>query len=140
MRDFHVREMDNLGQGDTQIVTRCENVHAAATENLDSLDDEYGVTQAKLNALQQKIDAFRTVQPKPRRKRATASAATKQMRDCFRKADKIVQQKLDKLVVQFKESAPAFYNEYEAARKNVGPAGRSSKDKKAGGDSTLKTA
>ena len=50
-------------------------MRSAATENLDSLDDEYGITQAKLNVLQQKIDAFRTVQPKPRRTRASASAA-----------------------------------------------------------------
>ena len=42
----------DLSRGrEAQVITRCENIHAAATENLDALDDEYGVTQAKLTAL-----------------------------------------------------------------------------------------
>ena len=110
------------GGRETQIITRCENIHAAATENLDALDDEYGVTQTKLNALQQKIDAFRTAQPKPRRTRAGSSAATEQLQECFAKADQIARTKLDKLVVQFEKSEPTFYSEYNAARR-IGEAG-----------------
>ena len=114
---------------EAEIVTRCENIHAAAVENLDALDDEYGVTQAKLTALQQKIDAFRTAQPKPRRTRASSSAATQQLRDCFAQADKIAHERLDKLAVQFETSEPAFFNEFTSARK-IGQVGsRSSKDK-----------
>lgn len=116
---------------ETQIITRCENIHAAATENLDALDDEYGVTQAKLTALQQKIDAFRTAQPKPRRTRASGSAATEQLRECFAQADLIANEKLDKLVVQFEKSEPTFFSEYISARKIGAVASRSPKEKQA---------
>ncbi len=120
----------DLARGrETQIITRCENIHNAATENLDALDDEYGVTQAKLTALQTKIDAFRTAQPKPRRTRATSSAATEQLRACFAQADQILDEKLDKLVVQFKASQPQFYAEYTSARRVGEAASRSPKDK-----------
>lgn len=114
---------------ETQIVTRCENIHAAAAENLDALDDEYGVTQAKLNALQAKIDAFRTAQPKPRRTRASSSTATKQLRECFAQADQIAREKLDRLAVQFQASEPTFFSEFTAARKIGEGSSRSTKDK-----------
>ena len=114
---------------EAEIIARCKNILAAATENLDALDDEYGVTQAKLTVLQQKIDAFRTAQPKPRRTRASASAATQQLREYFVKADQIANEKLDKLVVQFEVSEPTFFSEFTSARK-IGQVGsRSSKDK-----------
>lgn len=120
----------DLARGrEAQIITRCENIHAAATENLDALDDEYGVTQAKLTALQAKIDAFRSAQPKPRRTRATSSAATEQLRACFTQADQILKGKLDKLVVQFEADAPQFYAEYTSARRIGEAASRSAKDK-----------
>ena len=113
------------------IITRCENIHAVATENLDALDDEYGVTQAKLNGLQTKIDAFRTAQPKPRRTRASGrgSAATEQLAECFAQADQIATEKLDKLVVQFETGEPTFFSEYTAARRISQAGARSSKEK-----------
>lgn len=120
----------DLSRGrETQIITRCENILAAATENLDALDDDYGVTQAKLTALQAKIDAFRTAQPKPRRTRAGSSAATEQLRQCFAQADQIAGEKLDKLAVQFAKSEPTFFSEFTAARKIGEVAARSAKDK-----------
>lgn len=120
----------DLSRGrETQIITRCENILAAATENLDALDDDYGVTQAKLTALQAKIDAFRTAQPKPRRTRAGSSAATEQLRQCFAQADQIAGEKLDKLAVQFATSEPTFFSEFTAARKIGEVAARSAKDK-----------
>jgi hypothetical protein len=87
------------------------------------------VTPAKLTALQARIDAFRSAQPKRRRTRAGTSAATQQLRDCFAKADQIANEKLDKLVVQFEADEPAFFNEFIAARKIGQVASRSSKDK-----------
>ena len=56
-----------------------------------------------------KIDAFRTVQPKPRRTRASGSAATEQLQECFAQADQIAGEKLDKLAVQFAKSEPTFF-------------------------------
>lgn len=120
----------DLSRGrEAQIITRCENILAAATESLDALDDEYGVTQSKLTALQSKIDSFRTAQPKPRRTRASTSAATEQLRGCFAQADQILREKLDKLVVQFETDAPQFFAEYTSARRVGEAASRSAKDK-----------
>lgn len=87
------------------------------------------MTQAKLTALQTKIDAFRSAQPKPRRTRATSSAATEQLRACFAQADQILGEKLDKLVVQFETDEPQFHAEYTSARRVGEAATRSPKDK-----------
>ncbi len=106
-----------------------EHPRRAATENLDALDDEYGVTQAKLTALQTKIDAFRSAQPEPRRTRATSSAATEQLRAAFTQAVQILKGKLDKLVVQFEADAPKFYAEYVSACRVGEATTRSAKDK-----------
>ena len=117
----------DLSRGrEAQVITRCENIHAAATENL---DDEYGVTQAKLTALQTKITAFRAAQPKPRRTRASSSAAMEQLRACFVLADQILREKLDKLVVQFERSAPQFHAEFLSARRVGEAASRPVKDR-----------
>ena len=120
----------DLSRGrEAQVITRCENIHAAVTENLVALDDEYGVTQAKLTALQTKITAFRAAQPKPRRTRASSSAATEQLRACFVLADQILREKLDKLVVQFERSAPQFHAEFLSARRVGEAASRPVKDR-----------
>jgi hypothetical protein len=109
----------NVGRGrDTAVVARCQDILAAATENVGSLGD-YGVNQAKLNGLKKKIENFQTVQAKPRQGRATSSAATKQLGQLFGEADELLNERLDALVVQFKQSQPAFFNAYNAARVTV---------------------
>jgi hypothetical protein len=122
---------------EAQIASRCENILAAATQSLSSLDDDYGITQEKLDGLQEKIDAFRTAQPKPRRTRANSKAATQQMKQCFDKADLVVRDKFDKLIVQFEASEPVFFGEYMAARKIGAVSSRSSKDKPAADKSAI---
>jgi len=114
---------------EAQIVTRCENILAAATENVSALDKDYGVSQSKLDGLQDRVDAFRTAQPKPRRSRSSSTAATRQIEDCFGRLDQITNGKLDKLMAQFETSEPAFFQEYWAARK-IGQVGSRSPKKK----------
>ena len=114
---------------ESEIVARCRDILSAASANIDSLAD-YGVNQAKLGGLKKKIDAFEQLHTKPRQNIATSSAATKRMPKLFGKADGIIKRRLDKLVVQFKESAPDFYNEYQAARSIVdNPGGRNGNGK-----------
>jgi hypothetical protein len=100
---------------DAEVITRCKGIHAVATEYLESLSD-YGVTQAKLTALKKKIDTFQNVQPKPRQGRTVKSAATQELNQLFKQVDEVLKDCLDRLVVQFTESAPTFVNEYFAAR------------------------
>lgn len=108
---------------DSSVVARCRGIHAAAAENVASLIDA-GVTAAKLTALKKQIDAFETLHTKPRQNVAKRSAATRRMPDLFEKADRIVNRRLNKLVLQFKTSAPAFYNAYQTAVTIVNTAGR----------------
>jgi hypothetical protein len=108
---------------DSTFVARCRDIHAAATENVESLTDA-GITPAKLTALKKQIDGFEALHTKPRQNLAKRSAATRRMPFLFEKADRIVNRRLNKLVLQFKTSAPAFYNAYQMAVTIVNTAGR----------------
>ncbi len=118
----------DVGKGrDTEVIARCQDILAAATEHLDSLGD-YGITQAKLTSLKKKIDAFQAVQPKPRHGRAMSSSATKELAKLFREVDELLNDRLDGMAFQFKDTQAAFYNEYTAARSVVNaPGGRNTK-------------
>ena len=100
------------------VLSRVRDIHAAATAELAKLGD-YGITQAKLTALKKKIDAFEASLAKPRQQIATGSAATQSLQSQFADADTILNKRLDKLVYQFKDSAPDFFNEYQTARSIV---------------------
>ena len=118
----------DVGNGrDTEVVSRCQDILAAATENVGSLAD-YGVPQAKLTTLKKKIEGFQAVQAKPRQGRATSSSATKELAKLFREVDELLSERLDALAVQFQVSQAAFFNAYTTARSVVStPGGRSSK-------------
>ena len=121
-----------IGSGrDNEMLARCRAIYAEANAVVASLAD-YGVTAAKLTSLKKKTDAFQSAQPKPRQGRATSSAATKALPELFALTDGLLNDRLDGLAVQFKDSQPAFYGEYLAARVIVDlPGGRASKETKA---------
>ncbi len=100
------------------VLARVRDIHAAATVQLTNLGD-YGITQAKLTAFKKKIDAFEAALAKPRQQIVTGSAATQNLQAQFNEADAILSKRLDKLVVQFKTSAPDFFNAYQTARSVV---------------------
>jgi hypothetical protein len=107
------------------IIARCSKVLALATEHLDELAD-YGVTQAKLTALGKKIDAFQAACPRPRQEVAARAAARKALPKLLRQARQIVTTRIDKLMLQFRKTAPEFYSEYRTARKTVAKSGTQS--------------
>jgi|SRR5882672_7143311 len=119
----------DVGKGrDTEVLARCQDIWSAATQNVGSLGD-YGVNQAKLNAFKKKVENFQAVQAKPRQGRAMSSSATKQLAKFFRQVDELLNDRLDALAVQFKDSQPAFFNAYKTARVIVDSSGgRASKD------------
>jgi hypothetical protein len=100
---------------DSQVLARCQIIHDKAVELGASLTD-YGITPAKLTALQNQTDAFAVVEAKPRQQSATSAAATKSLPQLFALADEVLNDRLDVLAIQFKETEPAFYNEYTTAR------------------------
>lgn len=106
----------DVGKGrDTEVVARCQDILSAATENVASLAD-YGITQANLPELKKKIENFQSVQAKPRQSRATSSSATKEIAKLFTQVDELLNERLDGLAVQFKDTQAAFYNAYTTAR------------------------
>jgi len=111
------RSSITLGRG-SSVVGRCRDIHAAATAHVADLAD-YGITAAKLTALKKKIDAYEVSLSKPRQQVATSSAATVSLAEQFTEADTELNKCLDKLVYQFKDSAPDFFNEYQTARSIV---------------------
>jgi len=109
----------------SKVVARAETILDAATEVVDSLEDQQ-VTPAKLKNLENRIRAFRAVHSKPRQTTAASNAATRQLPRLFRKANALLTEQLDALAVQFKAALPAFHGEYQSARSIVDPAtGRS---------------
>ncbi|HEY0944685.1 MAG TPA: hypothetical protein VGD81_05435 [Opitutaceae bacterium] len=96
-------------------ITRAQQVHdAAATVVADMAD--YGLTAATLQDLQEKITTATTALSTPRSAAAAKKAATKQLPAAFKSADRILIKQIDPLLPQFKESEPAFYEKYQAAR------------------------
>ena len=103
---------------ESSVLARARDIHAAATAVGGDLVD-FGITPAKLLAFKKKIDAFEATLGKPRQQIATSSAATTTLSQQFSEADAILNKRLDKLVFQFKESAPDFFNAYQTARSIV---------------------
>lgn len=113
----------DLGRGRAgEVVARCRNVWSAANDNVDVLG-AFGVTAGKLTTLKKKIDEYETTHPKPRQDRANTRAATRTLPDLFAATDEILNDCLDGLIVQFKESDADFYNEYFSARRIVNAPG-----------------
>ncbi len=108
-----------IGYGrEAAVLALVRDIHAAATEQIANLAD-YGITQAKLTALKKKIDAFEASLAKPRQQIASGSATTQNLQAQFAEADAILNKRLDKVVFQFKASAPDFFNAYQTARSIV---------------------
>ena len=60
---------------------------------------------------------------KPRQQIAEGSAATTNLASQFNAADTVLGKRMDKLVWQFKDSAPEFFNAYQTARSIVDSGG-----------------
>lgn len=103
------------------VVARCTNIAALGAEHLDSLAD-YNITQAKLTALTKKITAFEKQVPKPRQSVARKAAANKAARRLLKQGRDLLNGRMDKLMVQFRETQPDLYAEYKTARKIVNSA------------------
>lgn len=113
------------------IVARIQDVIDVATENLEPLG-KHGVTQAKLNTLKQRLKTYDGLRVMPRQARAVAAAATRQLEQLFPEVDRLLENRVDRLVWQFRESQPEFYNKYQVARSIVDPATPSAEEQPTG--------
>ncbi len=97
------------------IVARSQDVIDAATENLASLAT-HGVTQAKLTSAKQRLKSYEALRVLPRQAKAASAAASRQLEQSFPEVERLLSQRMDKLVWQFRASTPEFYERYQVAR------------------------
>lgn len=107
--------------GPAKLLSRCRVIAVAAEENLEFLADAK-ITQAKLTAFGKKIDAAEEAALKPRDNTVRKVRARKELFRLRRKGNTILKGRLDKLMRPFRETQPAFYVEYRAARRIVNSA------------------
>ena len=100
---------------DELLVPVCNTIHQKATDNLASLAN-YGVTAARLTALQTLIDEFAAMIPGPRNAASVRAAARTSMAALFTQADELIKKQMDKLALQFKPANTAFYNAFKNNR------------------------
>jgi hypothetical protein len=79
----------------------------------------YGITAATLTALQTRISAYVAVIGAPRVVRVKISTATEMLDTEFARADMILNDRIDGLMEQFKDSGTSFYADYKNARRIV---------------------
>ena len=100
---------------DAVIGQRCQGIHDDATANLPDLPD-YGVTAVDLTALRSDIDAYVATIGSPRSALTVRKGATAEITALVKDSLKILNNRMDKLMSEFKESKPNFYQEYFDAR------------------------
>lgn len=104
-----------LGGRDRASAEKCQAIHRVASEKVADLAEQ-GVTAAKLKGLQTKIDGYVACLQRPRQIISEGKTATAQLEAEIETADRLLTDGLDKLVLQFKDSEPEFYNNYTNAR------------------------
>jgi hypothetical protein len=97
---------------------RAMMVHAKGTEYLTEMA-EYGVTQDMLDALNTAAAAFHAIFTKPQTAIDARKAATEKLEELFAQLNKLLKNKMDKLMMKYQVTNPDFYNDYVNAREIV---------------------
>ena len=118
-KQVNYSEYDLMAWRDTASAAKCQIILDAARANASSLAGYLKDVDNALDALEKKIKAYNDSITKPTEARKTAKSATDSLKNEFETADGLLEERLDKLVVQFKSSAPAFLTSYQAARETT---------------------
>jgi hypothetical protein len=108
---------------DTQIREVAQGIHNRAQSNLPALA-EFGVTAEKLQALQDAINTYVVVTPKPRLHIAEGKQSTDKTAELFKEAETILKS-IDLLIEMQKIENPDLYKGYRGVRRivNTSPIG-----------------
>lgn len=112
--DLKLTKDDNLPQV-------CQNIHAAANDNLAALAP-YGVTAPMLASLDDLIEDYAEAVPKPRNAAALKKTYNATIKALYKEADAILKEQMDKTAVSFKTTHPVFYETYKNNRIILDPA------------------
>ncbi|MGV8091795.1 MAG: hypothetical protein AB2L24_08020 [Mangrovibacterium sp.] len=89
--------------------------------------EAYGYDAEKIAAIAAAVTAYRVIITKPMDTIGARKQITTNLKQLFAELDSTLYDKLDKLVVLFKESHPDFYGEYRTARNYINSAERRGK-------------
>lgn len=96
----------------------CQVIYEEADKVLANLSN-YGIVQADLNDLQQKIDDYAALIPAPKLAKDAGAIATTNLDLLFKQADDVLSEVLDQLMAKFNITEPEFYQAYFRSRKVV---------------------
>ena len=88
----------------------------------------YGFQPHEINDIGVAIDAYKNIIAKPMSTITVRKQKTTNLRELFANLDSIFYDKLDKLIVLFKESNPDFYGEYRTSRNYINTSVRYQKE------------
>jgi len=100
---------------DTELVIKARSIHELAAANAAALAP-YGITDAKVNALKEKIDSYDTSLGERESGSAARTGARLSLTELFAKADDLLENEIDRQMELLREAYREFYNEYFAAR------------------------
>ncbi len=111
----HFAKSNILKIRDAELPGRVTNLTDTLTAQLPALAD-YGVTEAQVTDLMSSIDDFREQIGQPRLRRSKANVAKKAVEELLESAMEVLNNKLDKVMLQFQSANPSFYEGYKNAR------------------------
>ena len=111
-------ESDLVQVRDTLLVERCRLVAEEANANIGEMA-EYNIDATKINALETLIDKFEAAIPTPRGAIVNKKEATGALVTDLEDGDKLVEERLDGLMEQFRNDEEEFYSEYHSAREII---------------------
>jgi hypothetical protein len=121
---------DFLKKRDAVVAQLCQGIHDLANGLAANLAN-YGVLPADVTALQTAIDAYVSVVSAPRNATTVRKGATAEIEALVKDSMKILNNRMDKVMPEFRESKPVFYQEYFDARIIVDNTGGAQKDEAA---------
>jgi hypothetical protein len=115
----------------TKFSTKEDNAKIALAAHISELAQEhvselaaYGFSSEQIVDIQTSIDAYKKLIAKPMETIGERKEKTTKLKKLFVTMDSIFGDKLDKLIVLFKDSNPSLYNEYRTARNIIGMSAR----------------
>jgi len=103
---------------DTAVIEYIQIILNAAGQFIVELAD-FDVKQEDLDKLKALNDEFSTCVENPRQAITNRVKATKYLKEYFKQTDKILKERLDKMMDYFREKSPDFWHQYKSARKII---------------------
>jgi hypothetical protein len=107
-----------------ELLSMAKNIYKNAQGHIASLAD-YGITAETLEQLSAAIADFEAILTKPRETTVERKVHTDTLPQLFATVNSILYDRLDKLIVLFRTSAPDFYAAYKSARNVIDTSTRS---------------